>query len=285
MMRRALALFFIIALGACTQEAQPANPALWHVEGPNRQQAWLFGTIHSVAHPLAWETPQVRKALAASDAIMVEVGNLSDEKAVAATFASLARSEGQPALSKRIPAGQRPALLALLKSGDYSDGDFAQMDTWAAALTLARIGASDEDSRNGVDRAVMEAAGGRPVLELEGAERQLSLFDSLPEPDQRDLLGFVVSDQQGDDDSRLAESWRKGDMATIESETRRGMLADPKLRAVLFTGRNRDWTGRIAKAMRQGHRPFVAVGAAHMAGPEGLPAMLAAQGYKVTRVE
>ncbi|WP_395394813.1 TraB/GumN family protein [Novosphingobium sp. BL-8A] len=284
-MRGLFAILASILLAACTQQPDPATPALWHVEGPSGQQAWLFGTIHSVKRPIAWETAEVRQALAGSDTIMVEVGNLSDEKAVAATFARLAKSDGQPAISQRISAQQRPALAALLKRGGYSDGDFAQMDTWAAALTLARVGATDEDSRNGVDRAVMDEAGGKPVVELEGAERQLSLFDSLPEADQRDLLGFVVTDQQGDDDSRLADSWRKGDMAAIEKETRRGMLADPELRAVLFTSRNQDWAAKIGRAMQEGKRPFVAVGAAHMAGPEGLPAMLAAQGYKVTRVE
>lgn len=285
MMRWLLVVLTPILLAACSTQPEPANPALWHVEGPDGQQAWLFGTIHSVKHPLAWKTPAVAKALAGSDAIMVEVSNLSDEKAVAATFARLAKGEEEPLLSQRISPNNRPALTALLKRGGYADGDFAQMDTWAAALTLARIGATDNESRNGVDRAVMDQADGKPILELEGAERQLGLFDSLSETDQRDLLAFVVTDQQGDDDSRLADSWRKGDMAAIEQETRRGMLADPELRAVLFTGRNRDWTGKIAAAMQQGHRPFVAVGAAHMAGPEGLPAMLTAKGYKVTRVE
>lgn len=284
-MRRILGLVASTLLAACSQSPEPANPALWHVEGAGGQQAWLFGTIHSVKRPLAWDTAKVRGALAAADSVMVEVSNLADEKAVAATFARLAKSSGQPVLSQRISAKYRPALAALLKRGGYTDGDFAQMDTWAAALTLARIGASDDDSRNGVDRTVMTQAGEKPVVELEGAERQLGLFDGLAEADQRDLLTAVVTDQQGDDDSRLAESWRKGDMTAIERETRRGMLTDPQLRAVLFTGRNRDWTSRIAAAMTQGYRPFVAVGAAHMAGPEGLPALLAANGYKVTRVE
>jgi uncharacterized protein YbaP (TraB family) len=73
-------------------------------------------------------------------------------------------------------------------------------------------------------------------------------------------------------------------MALIEAETKRGLLADPELREALFTGRNERWTARVQREMEAGLRPFVAVGAAHMAGPQGLPAMLEARGYKVTRL-
>jgi uncharacterized protein YbaP (TraB family) len=283
-LRRLFALFVPLALLACSPQPRPADPALWLVEGPGGEKAWLFGTIHSSDEPIDWRTPTVSKALSGADTIMVEVANLADEAQVAATFARLARSEGQPPLSRRIAPDKKAALADLLKKSGYKDGDFAAMDTWAAALTLARSGADEGDARNGVDRAVIAAAGKRPVVELEGAQHQLGLFDALPESEQRDLLGAVVMEAARPDDD-LAASWRAGDMTAIEKETRRGLLADPELREVLFTGRNRDWTGRIARTMNAGHTPFVAVGAAHMAGPDGLPAMLSARGYKVKRIE
>lgn len=283
-MRYAIALLAALGLLACSPRPQEAHPALWRVEGPRGQIGWLFGTIHTAPQPLRWETPAVRDALAHAGVIVVEVGNLADEADVAATFARLAKSGGQPPLSQRIAPGERPALTALLGKAGYQDTDFAAMDTWAAALTLARAGADQGNARNGVDRAVIAAANGRPVLELEGATHQLGLFDTLPEREQRDLLGAVIREAAAPDHD-LSARWREGDMAAIEKETRVGLLADPELREVLFTGRNRNWTDKIATAVLRGRRPFVAVGAAHMAGPQGLPAMLAQRGFTITRVK
>lgn len=285
MVRRVLLLALALVVGACAAEPDAARPALWRVKDAQGREGWLFGTIHRAERPLAWRTASVGAALDGARTIMVEVGNLSDESAVAATFARLARSEGaQPPLSQRVPAGRRAGLAALLKQGGYGDGDFAAMDTWAAALTLARAGGDDDEARNGVDRAVVAAAGARPVVELEGAAAQLGLFDGLPETDQRDLLSAVVA-EAGVPDRDLSATWRRGDMAAIEAETRTGILADPELREALFVRRNRAWARRIVEAIRRDRQPFVAVGAAHMAGPDGLPAMLARAGYTVTRVE
>lgn len=283
-MRKLLVLAVALVLFGCSAKPDPANPALWRVDGRNGERAWLFGTIHSAKRPLQWQTGQVRRALDESDTVMVEVANLANERDVSATFARLAGSQGQPPLSQRIAPELRPALADLLQRSGHSDEDFAAMDTWAAALTIARADTQKDEARNGVDRAVMAAAGNRRVVELEGAAKQLGLFDALPEREQRDLLAAVVSDAARTE-TDLAESWRQGDMVAIERETRKGLLADPELRAVLFVGRNRAWTARIVAAMATGKRPFVAVGAAHMAGTEGLPAMLATQGYTVTRVE
>lgn len=284
MPRRIAIILAIVALAACSPRPQEATPALWRVEDGHGHIGWLFGTIHSAERPLAWRTASVGAALDDAGVIMVEVGNLANDAEVAATFAELSRSENEPPLSERVPARNRAELAALLRKSGHEDGDFASMDTWAAALTLARAGADDADTRNGVDRAVIAAAGTRRVVELEGAARQLGLFDSLPEREQRDLLAAVVV-EAAQPDHDLASSWRKGDMAAIEKETRTGMLADPELREVLFTGRNRHWSDKIARSVRSGERPFIAVGAAHMAGEQGLPAMLAAQGFIITRVE
>ena len=256
----------------------PAKPALWEVTGPKGERAWLFGTIHTLPRPAAWHSPAIDKALAGSDRIVVEIAGHDQ-----GVFAELSRTPGQPPLASKVPPALRDKLAARLKAVNLDEKAFAEVETWAAALTLAQASAKDANPENGIDRAVVALAGKRPVVELEGTRAQLGIFDGLPEAEQRDLLAAVVAEPDRAADSP-AEAWLKGDMAAIERETHRGLLADPELRQALFTARNRAWTDRIAAMIDAGGRPFVAVGGAHMAGSEGLPALLAARGYTVRRV-
>lgn len=285
-MRRRLCLFLAALLAACAPAPQEADPALWEVTGPGGQQGWLFGTIHALDRPAKWQTSEVAAALGRADAVVVEVANVGDAAAMAQSFSRLSQTPGQPPLSVRVRPQLRGKLAALLDRADMRESQFGAVETWAAALTLARAGSTDMESDYGIDRAVLKAAKGKRVIELEGATRQLSLFDSLPEREQRDLLEAVVADSGSlrEESPQLGDDWRKGDMAAIEAETRRGLLADPELRAALFTNRNRAWSNSIAGLMKGGAHPFVAVGAAHMAGPDGLPALLAESGYTVTRI-
>ncbi|MEO6094002.1 MAG: TraB/GumN family protein [Novosphingobium sp.] len=280
---RPAVLACLVLIAACASP-QPAAPALWQVEGSGGERGYLFGTVHALDRPARWRTAVVNEALAQSDRIVVEVANLASAGAMAETFDRLAYSPDQPPLSRRIAPALRAKLAAALTRAGMRDDQFTDVETWAAALTLARAGDDAKGTVNGIDRAVIAAADGKPVVELEGAQVQLGIFDRLAERDQRDLLAAVITDQDSETTS-AAEAWRKGDMARIERETRRGLLADPELRAALFTRRNQAWAARIAAMLAAGAHPFVAVGAAHMAGPEGLPALLAASGYRVTRIE
>jgi uncharacterized protein YbaP (TraB family) len=125
------------------------------------------------------------------------------------------------------------------------------------------------------------------VIELEGAESQLRIFDTLPEQEQRDLLAAVAKEAlEGDQKSDMRlQSWLRGDLNALVKETHEGLLADPELREALLVSRNKEWAGRIAREMARGKTVFVAVGAAHTVGPDGLGALLEAKGYTIQRVQ
>lgn len=279
-----LALAGAFALAGCKPAPVPARPALWEMTGPNGQRGWLFGTIHALPRPADWRSPAIDNAMAGADRIVVEIAEVGDSAAMQREFAALARTPGQPPLTSKLPPALRGKLAAELKAAGLAESRFAELETWAAALTLAQAGAKDLDSANGIDRAVVALAGTRPVVELEGTRAQLGIFDRLPEAEQRDLLAAVVGDPDQDSDRPFA-AWLRGDMTALERETHRGLLADPELRRALFTGRNLAWTEKVAAMLAAGHKPFVAVGGAHMAGPDGLPALLAARGYRVVRIQ
>ena len=287
MARLTVLLLLVVSLAACSPAPDPAHPALWHAVCPGQRQAYLFGTVHALERPAKWRGPVIDRALDDADVLMVELNPLDDAKAQGAVFARLASSPGQGLLSARVSQTLRPALDDMLKRSGLTDTQFGETETWAAALTIAQAQAPQLDSSYGIDRAILGAAGGKPVEELEGLEGQLRIFDALSQREQRDLLEAIVRDaaDQRDDPADLAKAWRAGDMATIARETDRGMLADPQLRQALFVGRNARWTKRIIAAMANGKRPLVAVGAAHLAGPDGLPAMLEATGCRVERVQ
>lgn len=274
------------APGGSSADRPPPSPLLYELASADGMvEGWLFGTIHALPDDTSWQTPAISKVAGEADLLVVEVAALGKGTELADTFAALARSPGLAPLARRVPTELAPALARLMERGRLDEADFAATETWAAALTLARIDATG-DPANGVDRVLITQFEGRPVRELEGASAQLAIFDRLPEAQQRAMLAAVVRESENvrRDPERLQRAWLAGDAATIEASTREGILTDPALREALLVARNRRWAAALGQMIADAPRPLVAVGTAHLVGPEGLVALLEAQGYRVRRL-
>jgi uncharacterized protein YbaP (TraB family) len=264
----------------------PPSPLFYEIASADGAvEGWMVGTIHALPDGTSWRTSEITAAIDEADLLLVEIADLDDRTALPQIFAQLATTPGQPPLDRRLPPPLRANLDALLDRGGLDPAQFTSIETWAAALTLAQVTA-EGDPANGVDRALIADFDGRPVREFEGARVQLSIFDRLPEDNQRALLAAVVrdADKASDEGARLRRAWRSGDAAAIEAASQTGILADPDVRSALLTARNREWMAKLLPQLQAEPRPLIAVGAAHLVGPEGLAALLEAQGYRVRRL-
>jgi len=230
---------------------------------------------------MKWRTDRLQATIMRADTLLVEVANLDDSKQGAQAFAAAARGTNLRPLLQRVPAADRPALSDALKRAGLDADELATTDTWAAALIIANLTMTGDRGAS-VDRALLES--GLPVIGLEGYAAQFALFDRLTPEDQADLLRLTIAEI--DTDGRAAQiAWLTGDLDALARNELAGVMADPGLYQALMVDRNRAWAAQIAEMMEGGRHPLVAVGAGHMIGDEGLPALLTDRGYTVRRIQ
>ena len=263
------------------------TPALWSIEDARGERlGWLFGTVHALPARVDWNSPELDRAVAQAGVLAVEVKDITDTRMVAKVFGDLAKDRREPPLEDRIAARDRPILAALFDRAGVDPDRFDGLETWAAATAVAQLSQAG-DIRQGADHVLETRFSGRPVVELEGLRPQLAIFDQLPERDQRDLLTAIIraSGRAEASAQLMTRAWLAGDLNTLQTVAMQGILEDPELYEALLVQRNAAWAARIGAMMRRGDKPLVAVGAGHMLGPDGLPAVLAADGFTVRRIQ
>lgn len=267
------------------------TPALWHVQGPNGGEAWLFGGIHALPADLKWISPKMKKAMNESDRLVLEVVGLEDSAEITKTFQELGNSPGQPPLADRLPPALRDKGEALRAASRLSPSRFETLESWAAAISLAGAATANLAMvrEEGVERvlAARYRRRDKPVIGLETPARQFTYFDQLDEADQRAMLESVIADADNAPKAYrdMVTAWLKGEPEKLAEAANRGLLERPQIRERILVRRNRDWAAQIEDLLSLGARPFVAVGAAHLAGDDSVQALLEAKGYKVTRLQ
>jgi uncharacterized protein len=283
-MKAALALLVLCAPAS-------AEPGLWVTKNAHAR-VYLFGTIHLLKKGQVWESPAIAAALAASQVIWLEVPDPDDQAEARKLTAQLGYDPQHP-LSTKLPAPDLARLDAAAKSLGVNGGEkaFEPMRPWFVSVALegALVAHAGYDPNSGVEQLLLhdESTVGKSIRGFETFEQQIHFFADMSPPLQIELLRNTLQDfaKGATQLDALVAAWIKGDDAAITrimvDEVKRPF---PNLYRTILVDRNVAWAGAIAKMLRGSGVTFVAVGAAHLAGPDSVQAALERQGIAVERV-
>ncbi|MGO8914521.1 MAG: TraB/GumN family protein [Stellaceae bacterium] len=279
----------LILLLACRPAA--AEPALWLARGKTAT-IYLFGTIHALKKSDVWEGPRIAKALAQSQELWLEIPD-PDNRQEAQTLTSQFGFDPQHPLSSKVSPPVLAQLEAVAKAIGMHEGEktLEPMRPWLASVALedALLVRAGYDPGSGVEPLLLHQAvtAGKPVRGFETLAQQIHFFADMPPAVELQLLQNTLQDfDQGTREiDALVAAWMSGDEARITrimvDEMRNPF---PALYRKILVERNEAWAAAIAQMLGGSGVTFIAVGAAHLAGPDSVQAALKRRGIAVERV-
>ncbi len=278
------------AAAAAHPAIQGDGPALWMIRDAD-STLYLFGSVHVLRPSVGWASARVTSAFDSADQIWFEISNPDDQAAILPLIQQYGLSPQTP-LSSLLDADDIQKLDAAARTIGATAAQMEPMRPWLVGLTLsvAPLVKAGYDPASGVELALKARAeaAGKPIHAFETIDQQVRILATLPEDVQ---IAFLRQTLEDFDDATemldgLVDAWARGDVAGIEKVGLEDMRTEaPAVYQALLVDRNTDWAGQIQTLLEGSGTAFIAVGAAHLAGPDSVQSILARRGVEATRVE
>jgi uncharacterized protein YbaP (TraB family) len=250
------------------------GPFLWELQGPHAP-SYLFGTLH-LGFRADQELPAwVWDKLGGCDTFVMETDLARVDLVEVTRLASL--PDGQ-SLDDMLPGADWRALVEL--TGLPESALRSRQPWFASHLVYQHLYPTPVP----LDLALMHRASelNKEIAFLEDWKFQLDvLARTITADDLDDLL--VPGGRGRREMADLIAAYRAGDFEKLAALSEEERTEDPKRHEVLLAARNRDWIPKLKPHLERGGA-FVAVGAAHFPGNDGLIELLRGEGYILSRV-
>lgn len=282
----------IQAARAATAQPAPARGALYRIHHEGRT-AYLYGTIHVGRPEFVPLGAEVERALAQAHKLVLEL-DIRDERPLQGALQKHGLYAEGDGIESHLSAQTMTRLRQTLERFGMPLAQVQRMKPWLVANLLMGLDLDRNGYRRqyGAEYALLASASGKTIGELETAEYQMSLFDSMDAAQQEAYLNEAMTEL---DDGRalkkaraLIDAWAGADHAGVERVWKELREEDTSTSAftqrVLLDQRNPDMANKVEALLREEERSFVGVGMLHLIGDGGLPALLRQRGYRVERV-
>lgn len=277
-----------------------ANALLWKIEKQGTAPSYLFGTIH-LSDSRATTLPKVaEEVLSTAKTVVLEVADASEAAMTAAMIGQselIFYSDGRSLADKLSPEDFRKVETVAASAG-MPEGFARAMRPWLVSTLLSTSECERKQIAAGVpvlDLAIAAKAKAKdiPLVGLETVDEQLVALSGIPESEQIEMLtvGLRYLERRNDMLETMLQMYLKRQMGAampfqiaLAGKVGVGPSAFAGFEKMLLTDRNAGMSRDALPHLEKGGA-FIAVGALHLLGKNGLVAHFRSAGYTVTAAE
>lgn len=276
------------------------NSLLWEISGNGLKTAsYLYGTIHIIPEKDFFLTEATTKAFKESQqlALEIDIDEMNNPFKMLGMIGGMMMKNGTT-LKDLLPEDKYKKVHNYILDSMGMPSMMAGMLEKVKPMFLSEMVGMDMSSMDGKSSSVTEGTTSYEMvfadmakeqdMKMSGLETvayQLSIFDSIPYKDQAEMLLNAIENGNAAETESLDELTQlyvqqniNGLNALINGD---GDLSN--YTQILLVNRNKNWIPVIGKLAKQ--KPtFIAVGAGHLPGEEGVIRLLRAAGYTVKAV-
>lgn len=277
-----LALFFLTKI-----YAQESKSLLWEISGNGlKQPSYLYGTIHSICEKDFLLTDATQKAFEKSQQLYLEI-DMDDPSLMSEIQKSMFMTDGTT-LKKLLSESDYKKVATFFKDSLQTNIDMIPtIKPFAlSSLTMSKLLSCPMKSYEAVFTS-MATAQKKQILGLESVQEQMGAIDKMGYAKQAQVMLVKMVDEwnKGKDEFKsLINAYKQQDLNALLNIMLQSSSMDAAFQQDMLVSRNLAWIPRIKTFIAE--KPsFIAVGAGHLGGKEGVIALLKAQGYTLKPVK
>ncbi|MBK7885653.1 MAG: TraB/GumN family protein [Chitinophagaceae bacterium] len=289
-MRIYLSILISTFLLSCKGQNNPSlkvnkddNTLLWQVTGNGlKSPSYLYGTFHLMCKNDILISEQLKLALKQSNTIYLEL-DMDDPATLMGGLLLMNMTDGKK-LKDLYTEEEYVRVENFFQDSLRTPISFMQSMKPLFLMSLLYPKMMPCKNISGVEEAIMKLAkeNKKEVKGLETMAFQASVFDSIPYKEQaKELLNSIDSMEYNKNELyAMMNAYKNQRLDELEKSLKKSELTSGDNESILITKRNRNWVQQLNAIMKK-ESVFVAVGAGHLPGGEGVINLLIKEGYTV----
>ena len=278
-------LLVFAAQASAGREVPFSQGRLFSIEKPGMAPSHIFGTMHSDDQRVLSLPLPVKHAFDNAETVVLELD--MGPATMVASMAGMLLTDGRELRDVVGDQLYNTTVEAMTKVG-LPEMAIRKFKPWGVPMLLS---IPPVESGQFLDLVLYQSATtqGKTVKGLETVEEQLAVFDGLSEADQIEILRETLNNLHLFDQmfKEMMDAYLEGNLGGLvrlsEKYSGSDSIAVQQLQERLLDKRNKLMANRLVSMLGKGNI-FVAVGALHLPGQEGILQLLQDHGFKVTPV-